>query len=71
MDRAGQLRKQAAQLNNTSGEDEDDDISSDDAISDTGDSDDVDSEGLEEEPILLTGDIGPSQISQNEDFVGF
>ena len=70
VDRAGQLRKQAAQLNNRSGEDYND-ISSDDATSETGDSDDVDSEGLEEEPILLNGNVGPSQISQNEDFVGF
>ena len=71
VDRAGQLRKQAAQLNNVSSEDEDNDIFSDEAMSEAGDSDDVDSDGLEEEPILLTGDLEPSQISTNEDFVGF
>lgn len=70
VDRAGQLRKQAAQLDAIIGQDEND-ISSNDDISETGDSDDVDSDGLEEEPILSSENLGPSQISRNEDFVGF
>ena len=69
VDRAGQLRKQAAQLNHPSGDDDDDDISSDDATSETGDSDDIDSDGLEEEPIIFIGSTEPSRLSQNEDFV--
>ena len=70
VDRAGQIRKHAANnIGRTSGSEEDDsDLVSDDEYDEI-DSDDVDSDGLELDPMEIekTG----HGLSQQQDFVGF
>lgn len=76
VDRAGQIRKRAA--NNTdaatgSTEDDDSDLVSDDEDDET-DRDDVDSDGLEGDPMQLWDDTtskASHALSQQQDFVHF
>lgn len=73
VDRAGQIRKHAA--NNTdsatgSNEEDDSDIVSDDDYDEI-DSDDVDSDGLEEDLMQLSDDTLSHALSQQQDFVQF
>ena len=73
VDRAGQIRKHAA--NNTdsatgSNEEDDSDIVSDDDYDEI-DSDDVDSDGLEEDLMQLSDDTPSHAPSQQQDFVQF
>lgn len=72
VDRAGQIRKHAANLaENTTGSVDDDDIdlSSDD--DDEMDSDDVDSDGLEDSTTDLSGSASSHALSQQQDYVRF
>lgn len=71
VDRAGQIRKHAANnVGRTSGseEEEDSDIVSDDEYDEI-DSDDVDSDGLEMD--LMEDNTAGHELSQQNDFVGF
>ena len=73
VDRAGQIRKHAANFAdppNGSDEDDDSDIVSD-ANYDEIDSDDVDSDGLEEDVMQLSDDTASHILSQQQDFVQF
>ena len=73
VDRAGQIKKHAANVadrTNGSEEDNDSDVVSDDDNDET-DSDDVDSDGLEEEMMHLSDDPIPRALSQQQDFVRF
>ena len=75
MDRAGQIRKFAA--NQTASSDlqvnpgDEDDISSDEEDYEEIDSDDVDSDDLEDDPMEITEGADSGEISQQQDFVGF
>ena len=80
VDRAGQIRKYAANttddpsqaLNNKSpGAEEDSDISSEEEDYDGIGSDDVDSDGLEDNFMQSSADAGNHALSQQQDFVHF
>ena len=79
VDRAGQLRKRAAdnpetKSNSHTGNTTDDDksdVASDDEGYDEIDSDDVDSEGLQEDMMQLSDNSEDLRLSQQEDFVPF
>lgn len=73
VDRAGQIRKHAANNTDpTTGSDEGDesDIVSDEEYDEI-DSDDVDSDGLEEDFMQLSDDMPAHALSQQQDFVQF
>ncbi|EEH33795.1 CCCH zinc finger protein [Paracoccidioides lutzii Pb01] len=74
VDRAGQIRKIAANKAETSDKRDnadDDDISSEEETYDEIDSDDVDSDDLEDDPVVITEDLDAGEISQQQDFVRF
>ena len=73
VDRAGQIRKHAANITDAgtnSNEDDDSDIVSDDDYDEI-DSDDVDSDGLEEDLMQLSDETPSHVLSQQQDFVRF
>lgn len=76
VDRAGQIRKNAAAANKAGSPEEDDDeeadLSSEEEDFDAIDSDDVDSDELDEDPVEMI-EPGPDtgEISQQQDFVRF
>ncbi|PGH26794.1 hypothetical protein AJ80_01560 [Polytolypa hystricis UAMH7299] len=83
VDRAGQIRKIAANKAETSDsdninkegaeeDDEEDDVSSEEEAYEEIDSDDVDSDDLEDEPeMMITDDMDTAEILQQQDFVHF
>ena len=73
VDRAGQIRKRAANVTDLitgPGEDNNSDIVSDDEYDEI-DSDDVDSDGLDEDLMQLSDDTASHGLSQQQDFVEF
>lgn len=73
VDRAGQIKKHAANVTdraNGSERDDDSDIVSDDDYDEI-DSDDVDSDGLEEDVMQLSDETASRALSQQQDFVQF
>ncbi|PGH12709.1 hypothetical protein AJ79_04069 [Helicocarpus griseus UAMH5409] len=71
VDRAGQIRKIAAnKAETTDNRDsaDDDDISSEEEAYDEIDSDDVDSDDLEDDPVIITEGVDTGEISQQQDF---
>lgn len=74
VDRAGQIRKHAANIPdplNGSGQDDDDSDIVSDAEYEEIDSDDLDSDGLEEDLRQLADGTPPHALSQQQDFVHF
>lgn len=79
VDRAGQIRKHAANITDkaskdgltNSVKDSDSDLSSAEEDHDEIDSDDVDSDGLEEDLMQLTDETESHALSQQQDFVHF
>ena len=79
VDRAGQIRKQAANLvddsskgrNGSMEEDDDSDVLSEEDHYDEIDSDDVESDGLEDDFMQLSDDVPHQALSQQQDFVQF
>lgn len=74
MDRAGQIRKIAANKAETTDDRDsadDDDILSDEEAYDEIDSDDVDSDDSDDDPIIITEGVDTGEISQQQDFVRF
>ncbi|EEH10269.1 CCCH zinc finger protein [Histoplasma capsulatum G186AR] len=74
VDRAGQIRKIAANKAETTDDRDsadDDDILSDEEAFDEIDSDDVDSDDSDDDPIIITEGVDTGEISQQQDFVRF
>ncbi|EDN06229.1 conserved hypothetical protein [Histoplasma mississippiense (nom. inval.)] len=74
VDRAGQIRKIAANKAETTDDRDsadDDDILSDEEAYDEIDSDDVDSDDSDDDPIIITEGVDTGEISQQQDFVRF
>lgn len=74
VDRAGQIRKIAAnKAETTDNRDsaDDDDISSEEEAYDEIDSDDVDSDNLDDDPVIITEGVDTGEIPQQQDFVRF
>lgn len=72
VDRAGQIRKYAAnKAASPEAVGDEDDISSDEEDYEEIDSDDVDSDDLEDEPMEITDGADSGEIPQQRDFVGF
>ncbi|OJD23836.1 hypothetical protein ACJ73_04812 [Blastomyces percursus] len=74
VDRAGQIRKIAANKPETTDDRDsadDEDISSDEGAYDEIDSDDVDSDDLDDDPVIITEGIDTGEIRQQQDFVRF
>jgi len=73
VDRAGQIRKNAANKAGTPTPDEDkDDVSSEGEEYDEIDSDDVDSDGLGDDPVELIGSgVDSGELAGQQDFVHF
>ncbi|KAL2870079.1 CCCH zinc finger protein [Aspergillus lucknowensis] len=70
VDRAGQIRKNAAPKDDTSGNDGESDASSEEEEYDEIGSDDVDSDYLSDDAELIEGE-GSGEISQQQDFIRF
>lgn len=72
VDRAGQIRKNAANRTESSPSTGDDDVSSDEEEYDEIDTDDVDSDEDDDEPVVITeGNPRDVELSGQQDFVHF